>query len=278
MTDSPILTTETLLAHASWVQRLARRLVRDLTFLSRLAALIPYPRQHLLTYHGILAPAASARDRIVPPADEPQQAQSCRRSADGVQADSSNSNSRSLGQGTRRRYIPWAELLRRVLERHTNCSWRRRSVRSLLHHAHLKPGQPAPDFSLQAHTGDGVREYVTIGAERSLGSTDNEPACPGVGLPHGELEWIARHVVANVDQVTAGATLGVGDLVAIPEAADRRDVVNGDRRGADERQRLRTDRHRVLEETEEVGHDEKPQALGTLAPAARSHKGRGRGG
>lgn len=39
------------------------------TFLSRLAALVPLPRQHMLTYHGIQALAASARDRIVPPSD-----------------------------------------------------------------------------------------------------------------------------------------------------------------------------------------------------------------
>ncbi len=85
-----------------------------LTFLSGLAALVPFKRQHMLTYHGILAPAASARDRIIPKADLPPQARGCRRSADGVQADASNSNSRSRGHGTRRRYIPWAELLRRV--------------------------------------------------------------------------------------------------------------------------------------------------------------------
>jgi hypothetical protein len=35
-------------------------------FLARLAALIPRPRAHLVTYHGVFAPAASARDRVVP--------------------------------------------------------------------------------------------------------------------------------------------------------------------------------------------------------------------
>ena len=33
-----------------------------LDFVSRLAALVPRPRAHLLTYHGILAPAAEWRD------------------------------------------------------------------------------------------------------------------------------------------------------------------------------------------------------------------------
>jgi len=37
-----------------------------LTFIERLAALIPPPRTHQLTYHGVLASAASWRDQIVP--------------------------------------------------------------------------------------------------------------------------------------------------------------------------------------------------------------------
>ncbi|MBJ03047.1 MAG: IS91 family transposase, partial [Planctomycetes bacterium] len=37
-----------------------------LTFIERLAALVPRPRRPLLTYHGVLAPAASWRDSIVP--------------------------------------------------------------------------------------------------------------------------------------------------------------------------------------------------------------------
>jgi len=37
-----------------------------LDFLSRLAALVPRPRAHVLTYHGILAPAAAWRDLVVP--------------------------------------------------------------------------------------------------------------------------------------------------------------------------------------------------------------------
>ena len=37
-----------------------------LAFIERLAALVPPPRVHQLTYHGVLAPAASWRDRIVP--------------------------------------------------------------------------------------------------------------------------------------------------------------------------------------------------------------------
>ena len=36
-----------------------------LVFLERLAALIPPPRMHLQTYHGVLAPSASWRDEVV---------------------------------------------------------------------------------------------------------------------------------------------------------------------------------------------------------------------
>ena len=39
--------------------------IDPLTFLSRLAALIPPPRFHMLSYYGVLAPAASRRDKIV---------------------------------------------------------------------------------------------------------------------------------------------------------------------------------------------------------------------
>jgi hypothetical protein len=37
-----------------------------LTFIERLAALVPPPRMHQLTYHGVLAPGASWRSQIVP--------------------------------------------------------------------------------------------------------------------------------------------------------------------------------------------------------------------
>ncbi len=37
-----------------------------LVFIERLAALVPPPRMHMLTYHGVLAPGASWRSDIVP--------------------------------------------------------------------------------------------------------------------------------------------------------------------------------------------------------------------
>jgi hypothetical protein len=70
-----------------------------LTFIERLAALVPRPRSHMLTYHGVLAPAASWRDLVVPapatatpsPADDPERP--------------------TL---SKRKRLSWAELLKRV--------------------------------------------------------------------------------------------------------------------------------------------------------------------
>ncbi len=134
----------------------AEAVVMDpLTFLSRLAALVPFKRQHLLTYHGILAPAASARDRIVPERDDPPQSRSCGRSPGGGEVDASGSSKSSLGQGTRRRYIPWAELLRRVFLHEVltcpRCTGKRRvlsmvrdpaAIHRILSHLGLDPRPP----------------------------------------------------------------------------------------------------------------------------------------
>ena len=66
-----------------------------LTFVERLAALIPRPRTHLVTYHGVLAPASSWRDAIVPsPPSERRPSATCSAAQD-------------------RRYS-WAELMKRV--------------------------------------------------------------------------------------------------------------------------------------------------------------------
>ena len=70
------------------------------TLLERLCALIPFPRTHLLTYHGVLAPASSWRDEVVP-SPPPRKPAACQapESADPVALD--------------RRYR-WAELMKRT--------------------------------------------------------------------------------------------------------------------------------------------------------------------
>jgi hypothetical protein len=53
--------------------------LEPLALLERLAALVPRPRVHLTTYHGIFAPAATYRHRVVPAAEDepPTAARSC---------------------------------------------------------------------------------------------------------------------------------------------------------------------------------------------------------
>jgi hypothetical protein len=71
------------------------------TLLERLCAMVPFPRRHLLTYHGVLAPASTWRGDIVP---TPHQ----RRRNPAV----SGASARSLGQSG----YSWAELMKRAFE------------------------------------------------------------------------------------------------------------------------------------------------------------------
>jgi hypothetical protein len=83
-----------------------------LDFIARLAALVPRPRNHSLTYHGVLAPAAEWRDWIVPggPRSTPSESQSLAAQA-----------LRPTHAKTR---ASWAELLRRVFELDVlTCPW-----------------------------------------------------------------------------------------------------------------------------------------------------------
>ena len=76
-------------------------------FLARLAAIVPHPREHQLTYQGVLAPASPLRDSVVP-----RRLVGDESNATGA-ADAETSEcpaKQSSGQS----YIPWAELLRRV--------------------------------------------------------------------------------------------------------------------------------------------------------------------
>lgn len=73
-----------------------------LDFIARLAALVPRPRTHLLTYHGVLAPPTERRDWI-----EPAQP----RSTGG--AASQSFAARAMRPKPR---ATWAELLKRVFE------------------------------------------------------------------------------------------------------------------------------------------------------------------
>jgi hypothetical protein len=68
-------------------------------FMARLTALVPPPRAHLVRYHGVLGPAATWRDRVVP--------------ASGKQSDGPTCQ-HSKARAPRSRRIAWAELLART--------------------------------------------------------------------------------------------------------------------------------------------------------------------
>ena len=124
----------------SWLEIgcVVRYLINCLTFgqlaagisvelLEKLAALVPPPRLHLLRYHGVLAPGARARDRIVPaqPVAEPS-------AADGA------ASAASCGYRLR-----WATLLARVfssdLSECAACGGRLRVIAALTDPASIRP-------------------------------------------------------------------------------------------------------------------------------------------
>src|SRR5262245_48085401 len=69
-----------------------------LEFMERLAALVPRPRLHLIRFHGVLAPNAKLRSKIVPAPAPP-----------ATESPSEDAH----GQGAPER-ISWARLLKRV--------------------------------------------------------------------------------------------------------------------------------------------------------------------
>jgi hypothetical protein len=116
-----------------------------MTLIERLAALVPRPRVHLTTYHGVFAPAASYRDRVVPPPpDDDHDGDSCTRA-----------ESTTPDRPRRKRYS-WAELMKRVFEVDVliceHCGGTRkllafltepRAIRRILEHLGL-PAEPPP--------------------------------------------------------------------------------------------------------------------------------------
>ncbi|MFO0985593.1 MAG: transposase [Planctomycetota bacterium] len=79
-------------------------------FLERLAALIPPPRAHLVTYHGVLAPGAALRDLVVPAPPRRKNRSDNRPSQDDRLVQ--RLKVRNLPDYQRR--YPWSELLLRV--------------------------------------------------------------------------------------------------------------------------------------------------------------------
>jgi len=138
-----------------------------LTFIERLAALIPHAREHQLTYHGVLAPASSWRDWVVPGggadagegrgATAEQGHQGAESAAQGLQPNDPESGPLPPAQASRTspRYS-WAELMKRVFDldalRCEHCGSRRKLiamitepivVRRILRHLGLEHEPPA---------------------------------------------------------------------------------------------------------------------------------------
>lgn len=76
-----------------------------MTFLARLAAQVPPPRVHMLSYFGVLAAAAARREQIVPGHQEPEPT---------PRTSSTSSTTSPPPPRLRPERTPWAELLRRT--------------------------------------------------------------------------------------------------------------------------------------------------------------------
>jgi hypothetical protein len=90
-----------------WRDGTTHLVMSPLQFMQRLAALVPRPRLHLIRFHGVLAPSARRRARVVPqgPADEQPR------------ADAAAVAECEAGQTPARPHrIGWARLLRRVFD------------------------------------------------------------------------------------------------------------------------------------------------------------------
>jgi len=99
----------------AWRDGTSAIVFEPLVFLERLAALVPRPRAHLLTYHGVLAPAAQWRDQIVPGPRAPTESHhgSTEHNA-GCSGSGSPDFPAALSNPARTRRLRWADLLRRV--------------------------------------------------------------------------------------------------------------------------------------------------------------------
>jgi hypothetical protein len=123
----------------------------------QLLALVPPPGRHLVTYHGVLAPAAGLRSRVVPrveddeaeadegvavvPEEQAVQAVLALRRRRRTVPHAPNGGRQDRSRVRRRRY-PLAELLRRVLEIDVfvcpNCAGARRLLAAILDRAAIE--------------------------------------------------------------------------------------------------------------------------------------------
>jgi hypothetical protein len=96
-----------------WRDGTTHVLFEDLELVERLAALVHPPRFHTVRYHGILAPGASCRDRVVPRPGQLEDVESQRLSKAGC-AHGHPCEERARPFPDRERRLTWAELMQRV--------------------------------------------------------------------------------------------------------------------------------------------------------------------
>ncbi len=151
--------------------------------LERLCALVPRPRRHLVTYHGVFAPAAGIRPWVVPQVVEGE-GDDCRHGAGAAEAGESEPEPAVAAALLARRNVPhapgrrrrgrrrysWAELLRHVFLidvlvcRH--CGGRRRVLAAI-------------------HNPEAIRRVLV-----SLGLPSDPPVvAPARGPPEPQLPW-----------------------------------------------------------------------------------------
>jgi hypothetical protein len=88
-----------------WADGTSSLVLSPTELIEKLAALVPPPRTNLIRYHGVLAPAAQDRDRIVPGASQLT-----------VTGDAVDEDGETTGDTAGRRRVEWAKLLARVFE------------------------------------------------------------------------------------------------------------------------------------------------------------------
>ena len=128
-------------------------LFEPMVFLERLAALVPRPRVHLVTYHGVLAPASPDRALVVP---EPPAVPEGPRPPCRGEPKEDGANGEDRREPRPRRYYRWAELMQRVFEVDVllceHCGGRRRVLtfltdppvlRAILEHLGLAADPPS---------------------------------------------------------------------------------------------------------------------------------------
>jgi Putative transposase len=106
-----------------WRDGTTHQVMSPLEFMQRLAALVPRPRLHLIRFHGVLAPNAKLRAKVVPrPCEEPAQG-----------APSPEDGEAAQGRPMR---LGWAKLLKRVfnldLEHCPNCGGELKVIAAIL--------------------------------------------------------------------------------------------------------------------------------------------------